>query len=208
LLLYHYDFGQYVCAALIYAQQWAVDVMNSTWQNLLWGPFSRYGLAIAAATFVIDQAHKWWMLLRVGMREGERITVTPFFDWYYVLNKGVSYSFLTGSDGRWQLALAAFAAVSAVLLTVWLARGVENRLAAAGVGLIIGGALGNGLDRLTLGGVADFFSLHAFGFYWYIFNVADIAIVAGVVGLLYESFYPDGLTKADPAATKPTQTDR
>jgi signal peptidase II len=182
--------------------------MNTDWKNLFWGPFSRFGLGLAAATFVIDQAHKWWMLLRVGMREGERITVTSFFDWYYVLNKGVSYSFLTGSDTRWQLALAAFAAVAAVLLAIWLAKGVDNRLAAAGVGLIIGGALGNGLDRLTLGGVADFFSLHAFGYYWYIFNIADIAIVAGVAGLLYESFYPGGLAKADSAATKPTQTDR
>jgi signal peptidase II len=182
--------------------------MSTTWHHLFWGPFSRFGLGLAAATFVLDQVHKWWMLLRVGMREGERITVTSFFDWYYVLNKGVSYSFLTGSDGRWQYALAAFAVVAAALLAVWLARGVDNRLAAAGVGLIIGGALGNGLDRLTLGGVADFFSLHAFGYYWYIFNVADIAIVAGVAGLLYESFYPGGLIEADPAATKPTQTDR
>jgi signal peptidase II len=182
--------------------------MIINWQNLFWGPLSRFGLWIAALTFVLDQAHKWWMLLRVGMREGERITVTSFFDWYYVLNKGVSYSFLTGSDGRWQLTLAAFAAVAALLLAVWLARGVDNRLAAAGVGLIIGGALGNGLDRLTLGGVADFFSLHAFGYYWYIFNIADIAIVAGVAGLLYESFYPGGLAKADPVATKPTQTER
>jgi signal peptidase II len=182
--------------------------MTIAWRNLFWGPFSRLGLAVAAATFVLDQAHKWWMLLRVGMREGERIVVTSFFDWYYVLNKGVSYSFLTGSDGRWQLALAAFAAVSAVLLAIWLARGVENRLAAAGVGLIIGGALGNGLDRLTLGGVADFFSLHAFGFYWYIFNIADVAIVAGVAGLLYESFYPPRAVEGGSVATKLTQTDR
>jgi signal peptidase II len=208
LLLYQFGLGRYGCVAQTDAPLWAVNFMKSAWQNLFWGPFSRYGLGIAAATFLIDQAHKWWMLLRVGMREGERIAVTSFFDWYYVLNKGVSYSFLTGSDGRWQLALAVFAAISAVLLTVWLARGVENRLAAAGVGLIIGGALGNGLDRLTLGGVADFFSLHAYGFYWYIFNIADIAIVAGVAGLLYESVYTDWIRKADPAATKPTQTDR
>jgi signal peptidase II len=175
--------------------------------NLFWGPFSRLGLGAAAATFAVDQAHKWWMILRVGMREGERISVTPFFDWYYVLNKGVSYSFLTGSDARWQYALAAFAAVASALLAVWLARGVENRLAALSVGLIIGGAVGNGLDRLTLGGVADFFSLHAFGFYWYVFNIADVAIVAGVVGLLYESVYPEGALANGRTATKPTQSD-
>ena len=181
--------------------------MRHASKTLLWGPFSRLGLGIAAATFVFDQVHKWWMLLRVGMHEGDRIPVTPFFDWYFVLNKGVSYSFLTGSDGRWQLALAAFALIASLLLAGWLARGVDNRLAAASVGLIIGGALGNGLDRLTLGGVADFISLHAFGFYWYVFNIADVAIVAGVVGLLYESVYPASHPNARSAATKPTQSD-
>ena len=60
---------------------------------------------------------------------------------------------------------------------------------AASVGLIIGGAIGNGIDRILIGGVADFFSLHAFGFYWYVFNIADVAIVAGVIGLLYDSLW-------------------
>ena len=73
-------------------------------------------------------------------------------------------------------------------MAVWLARGVTERLVAASLGLIMGGAAGNAIDRLVLGGVADFFSLHAFGFYWYVFNVADAAIVAGVLGLLYNSF--------------------
>ena len=57
-------------------------------------------------------------------------------------------------------------------------------------GSIMGGAASNAIDRLVLGGVADFFSLHAFGFYWYVFNIADVAIVAGVIGLLYDSFVP------------------
>ena len=73
---------------------------------------------------------------------------------------------------------------------VWLARGITNRLVAGSVGLIIGGALSNAIDRVSLGGVADFFSLHAFGFYWYVFNIADTAIVAGVMGLLYDSVRP------------------
>ena len=69
---------------------------------------------------------------------------------------------------------------------VWLARGVTNKLVAVSLGLVMGGAAGNAIDRVALGGVADFFSLHAFGFYWYVFNLADVAIVAGVVGLLYD----------------------
>ena len=63
-------------------------------------------------------------------------------------------------------------------------------MVAASLGLIMGGAASNAIDRLTLGGVADFFSLHALGFYWYVFNLADVAIVAGVIGLLYDSFGP------------------
>ncbi|HXE89239.1 MAG TPA: signal peptidase II, partial [Hyphomicrobiaceae bacterium] len=70
---------------------------------------------------------------------------------------------------------------------VWLARGISSRLAAVSVGLIMGGAVGNAIDRLVLGGVADYIQLHAFGFYWYVFNIADAAIVAGVGGLLYDS---------------------
>jgi len=71
-----------------------------------------------------------------------------------------------------------------------LARGVTTRLVATSLGLIMGGAASNAIDRLTLGGVADFFSLHAYGFYWYVFNIADVAIVAGVVGLIYDSLGP------------------
>ena len=67
---------------------------------------------------------------------------------------------------------------------------VTEKLVAVSLGLIMGGALSNGLDRILIGGVADFFSLHAWGFYWYVFNIADVAIVAGVAGLLYDSFAP------------------
>ena len=73
-------------------------------------------------------------------------------------------------------------------LTVWLAR-LTSPLAAGSIGLIIGGALGNVIDRVAYGAVADFFSLHAFGYQWYVFNVADAAIVAGVAGLLYDSLF-------------------
>jgi signal peptidase II len=86
-----------------------------------------------------------------------------------------------------QLVLAGFGLTATAALWVWLARGATGRLLAVSLGLIMGGAIGNAIDRLVLGGVADFFSLHAFGFYWYVFNIADVAIVAGVIGLLYDS---------------------
>ena len=76
-------------------------------------------------------------------------------------------------------------------MAVWLARGVTDRLVAVSLGLIMGGALSNAIDRLVLGGVADFFSLHAFGFYWYVFNIADAAIVAGVAGSCMTRLSPE-----------------
>ena len=176
-------------------------------RHWLWGPLSRLGLSVALVTFMLDQAHKWWMLLGFDIRGKGRVTVTPFLDFVYVLNQGVSYSFLTGSNQRWQYVLAVFALLAAVTLAIWVARGVDNRLTAISAGLIIGGALGNGLDRLTLGGVADFFSLHAFGYYWYVFNIADVAIVAGVVGLLYESVSPSKSLSSGATAAAETSAD-
>lgn len=152
----------------------------------VWGPASRLGLWVIVATFVVDQAHKWWMLNVYEIPKGQRIYVTPFLDLVYVINKGVSYGLLNDS-GPWLL--TGFALLVAAALWVWLSHPSTGRLLALSLGLIIGGALANALDRLHLGGVADFFSLHAFGFYWYVFNIADVAIVAGVIGLLYESIW-------------------
>lgn len=153
----------------------------------LWGPWSALAFKIAAATFVIDQAHKWWMLLVYRIAEKGRVTVTPFLDLVFVKNTGISYSLFDGHQYGWQIVLAVFSVVASLALWIWLAKAGTGRWMAWGLGLIIGGALGNGLDRLLIGGVADFFSLHAFGFYWYVFNIADVAIVAGVAALLYDS---------------------
>ena len=128
------------------------------------------------------------MLLIYRIAEKGRVEVTPFLDLVFVKNQGVSYGMFTQGDMTGQYVLALFALVATAGLSAWLARGVDNKLLAVSVGLIMGGALGNALDRVLIGGVADFFSLHAFGFYWYVFNIADVAIVAGVLGLLYDSF--------------------
>jgi signal peptidase II len=156
----------------------------------LWGPFSALGLTTATLVAAIDQAHKWWMLGHYAIESRGRVAVLPFLDLIYVKNLGVSYGLFLqeGDAGQWLL--AGFAILAAAAMAVWLARGITNRLVAASVGLVIGGAVSNAIDRLILGGVADFFSLHAFGFYWYVFNIADTAIVAGVVGLLYDSLRP------------------
>ena len=154
----------------------------------VWGRWSRVGLWTAVITLVIDQAHKWWMLLGLGMKEGQGFVLLPFLNIIYVKNTGISYSLFDSASQTWQNALAGFAVVASLAMWVWMARACSGRLMALSLGLIIGGAIGNGIDRVLLGGVADFFSLHAFGYSWYVFNVADVAIVAGVIGLLYDSF--------------------
>lgn len=162
----------------------------------LWGPLSPLGVGLAVLVVAVDQGHKWWMLhvYRIVDRMieggGRPVPVTPFLDLTFVKNLGVSYGMFQLESPRGQWLLAGFAALAAVAMAVWLARGVVDRLVAASLGLIMGGAISNGIDRLVLGGVADFFSLHAYGFYWYVFNIADAAIVAGVCGLLYDSLSP------------------
>ncbi len=150
------------------------------------GPNSRLGFWFAAAALAADQLHKWWMLSIVEIAERQVITVTPFFDVVLVWNRGVSYGWFQQDSDLGIYLLVAFTALAVLAMIIWLATCDGARVAVA-LGLIIGGALGNGIDRLVHGAVADFFSFHAFGFYWYIFNLADVAIVAGVAVLLYDS---------------------
>lgn len=153
----------------------------------LWGPHARLALIVALVVLVLDQANKWWMLDVYGIADRGRVVITPFFDLVYVKNIGISYSLFDQESFAGQVMLAGFGALASIALWIWMVRSGSGRLMAVSIALIIGGALGNAIDRLRLGGVADFFSLHAFGFYWYVFNIADVAIVAGVAGLLYDS---------------------
>ena len=154
----------------------------------LWGTYSALALRIAAVVFVLDQASKAWVLLVHELQDKGRVKVLPFLDLVFVKNTGISYSLLDGDTRSWQTVLATFAVLASIGLWLWLARAGTGRAMAWALGLIIGGALGNAVDRVLIGGVADFFSLHAFGYYWYVFNIADVAIVAGVAVLLYDSF--------------------
>jgi signal peptidase II len=157
---------------------------------LLWGRLSPLGVGVAAAILLVDQAHKAWMLGVYAIQSRGRVPVTPFLDLVFVKNTGISYGLLLQDSHQGQWLLAAFAAIAVLVMAWWLARAVTTRLVAVSLGLVMGGAASNAIDRLWLGGVADFFSLHAYGFYWYVFNIADVAIVAGVLGLLYDSFVP------------------
>ena len=148
--------------------------------------FLRFGLLIAALTLIADQAAKYLVLGSSRLEMGERIAVAPFFDLVLAMNKGISYGLFQqdGSLGRWLLVLVNVAAV--VLFVFWLMR-VKDRLLAAAIGLLVGGALGNAIDRALYGAVVDFVLLHWGAWRWYVFNIADAAIVAGVIGLLYDA---------------------
>ncbi len=163
---------------------------NESPGSWLWGPYSRLAGLVALPMLIIDQAQKWWMLAGLGMKEGQGFVILPFFNIVYVKNTGISYSLFDSDAQSWQNTLAAFAFAVSIALWVWIARGATSRLMAISLALIISGAVGNAIDRLLIGGVADFFQLHGFGYSWYIFNIADAAIVAGVIGLLYDSFVP------------------
>ena len=158
------------------------------WSRWIYGPYSRLGLSVAVIAAAADQGHKWWMLNVYDIAAKGRVRLTSFLDLIYTKNTGISYGMFSQNSTAGQYALAAFALLAALGFAVWLARWVEGRVAAIGAGLIMGGAIGNGIDRVIRGGVADFFSFHAYGYYWYIFNIADAAIVAGVAALLYDSF--------------------
>jgi signal peptidase II len=151
-----------------------------------WGPYSLLALSVGAGAALIDQLYKAWMIGVFDSETVRKFTLTPFFDVVMVWNRGISYGlFKQDSDaGRW--ALVAFSLVAVVILAVWAGR-LHSRLAAAGLGLIAGGALGNAIDRIRFGAVADFFSFHVGSFNWYVFNLADVAIVLGVMWLLLDS---------------------
>lgn len=154
----------------------------------------RLGLTVVALVFILDQASKLWLLFGVGLAENGPFAVAPFMDIVLAWNRGISYGLFQqdGAFGRWFLVALSF--VAAIWLWRWMWH-AGRRLTIISLALIIGGALGNGVDRAVYGAVVDFVHLHYGDFSWYIFNVADAAIVVGVAGLLYESFRP-GTEKA------------
>ncbi len=155
-------------------------------------PHLRPGLIALVATLVVDQAFKVFMLQVVGITSGQTITILPVLDLVMAWNYGVSFGMFQQDSlfGQWALVLFKVAAVALIGWWLWRA---ESPMTAVALGLIAGGAVGNGLDRVLYGAVADFFAFHittaSWQFQWYVFNLADVGIVAGVALLLYESLF-------------------
>jgi signal peptidase II len=168
-------------------------------RTYLFGPLTRLGLIAAAIAAAIDQGVKLWLLFSFDLGSRGIVHLTPFLDFVLTWNTGISYGLFPQESDLGRLVLLALKIGAVVLLWIWLAR-AESKLTALGLGLIIGGAVGNTIDRLAYshwydsappGAVMDFVLFHittpTFNFVWYVFNLADAAIVAGVIGLLYES---------------------
>lgn len=156
------------------------------------------GLVVAVMSFIADQAVKLWFLRVYDLAEHGAVPVAPFAEFRLVWNYGISYGLLRQHETMGRVALIAFAVLAAVALTVWLWR-QARALPALSLGLVIGGAVGNALDRALYGAVVDY--VHLFlpdrSFSWYVFNLADVWIVAGVIGLLIDSVIgPKDATKA------------
>jgi len=146
-------------------------------------------LGVSAAVVVLDLATKAWVSRVFTLNES--VEITPFFNLVLAHNTGAAFSFLAGAGGwqRWFF-VGVTLAVSAVLL-VMLRRHPHQRLLALALALVLGGAAGNLWDRATLGYVVDFVQLHAAGYYFPAFNVADSAISVGVALLVWDSFRPE-----------------
>lgn len=151
----------------------------------------RAGILAAVVTLVADQASKLWLLNGFDLARRGVVKVMPFFDLVLAWNIGISFGWLQNDGQAAQLALMAVKVVAVIALGIWMARS-RTRLASVALGLIIGGAVGNGIDRLAYGAVVDFALFHieigGNTYNWYVFNLADVAIVAGVAALLYDSF--------------------
>jgi signal peptidase II len=149
------------------------------------------GTLAAIVTLALDQATKYWLLNVLDIARRGTVRVTPFFDLVLALNTGISFGWLQDDSPAAQLALMLVKAAAVIALGIWMARS-QTILATVALGLIIGGAIGNAIDRIVYGAVVDFalFHIEIAGktYNWYVFNLADTAIVAGVAALLYDSF--------------------
>ena len=164
------------------------------------------GLAVAAGALLLDQASKLLLLFGfdfIHLGAGEAVPVLPFFNLVMVWNPGISYGLFPAS-GLWgTIALICLSVVAVAVLGYWLWR-TTSRPLAIGLGLVIGGAIGNNLiDRVVYGRVADFFHFHAFGYGWYVFNIADVAITFGAIALMYDVLKPEPQAKQDAGAGEP-----
>ncbi len=157
---------------------------------------TRAGLAAGLVVLAADQASKWWILQALHLPQRHRVDLLPVLSFTWVENTGVTFGMFqaVGGWGPALLAAVAFAIVAGLVL--WLRR-AETLLVALSLGAIAGGAVGNVADRLRFGWVEDFIHFHVGTWSWYVFNVADAAIVCGVAALVLDGLRPRGRRSQD-----------
>lgn len=148
------------------------------------------GLVVALLTFTADQLCKWYLIHLVDIAN-HPLKITGFFNLVMVWNRGISFGMLADHGTARVLLLIALTLLIVIILLRWLWQSTRTRLS-AGLGLVIGGALGNIIDRALYGAVADFFDFHVWGYHWPAFNIADSAIVLGVAILVWDSMVTPG----------------
>jgi signal peptidase II len=145
------------------------------------------GVGLAVLALIVDQVTKWWVINEM-MNPPRIIPVTPFFNLVMGWNRGISFGLMNRESAFNAWVLPLLALVIVVILSVWLWRN-KRTIVAIAIGLVIGGALGNVVDRLRYGAVADFLDFHAAGIHWPAFNVADTSITVGAALLVLESLF-------------------
>ncbi len=161
----------------------------------------RWAVALAAIVLVLDQASKWVILTQV-MDPPRVVEVTGFFNLVLTYNTGVSFGLFGGAATAWKpWVLGGLAVAVSTGLLYWLAREPERSLALA-VGLIVGGALGNALDRAHQPGVVDFLDFYLFGWHWPAFNLADSSIFLGVAFLIFDGLFRQRVRSKNGVNTK------
>lgn len=145
-------------------------------------------LCLSALVIVVDQFTKYW--ISDLLRSGRSIEVTPFFDLVLAYNSGAAFSFLSDASGWQRWFFAGLAVVISLWLIILLRRHASEKLLPLAFSLILGGAIGNLIDRLTLGVVVDFLYFHIDKYDWPAFNVADSAITVGVVLMVWDQLRP------------------
>jgi lipoprotein signal peptidase len=160
-------------------------------------PLPLLGIALAVVVLALDQLSKWWILYVYDLPARVSEPLLPFLNLTMVWNRGITFGLLSNDSTLGSALLAAVALAVVVALGLWLRR-AERLSVALALGAVAGGAVGNVIDRLRYGAVVDFIHAHAFGWSWYVFNVADAAIVCGVAVLLLDSLLAGRRAPAHP----------
>ena len=147
---------------------------------------TKLGIVSALVVLAADQGSKYWILHVLDLPDLRQVELLPVLSLTFVRNQGVTFGLLNGLGAWGHIVLAAIALIVVGALCLWLRR-AESALTALSIGAIAGGAVGNVIDRLRYGAVVDFIHAHVGDWSWYVFNVADAAIVCGVAALLLES---------------------